>query len=92
MDAAGSAAKVVACAICGENVDAGKQAAAHAKALREIFEAVGRVAEAVDRQEADRLRAELEVLHDKQRANAERLIRLAASAKPAAAPAATVTP
>lgn len=86
VDAAGAAARVVACVICGESTDARAQAAKHAKALRDIFEAVSSVAEAVDPITVAKLRAELQASHERERAAAEKLLNIAARAKPVATP------
>lgn len=102
VDAAGRVAKVTSCAICNSSGGAVDQAAEHARALREIFDAIGDLAAVRDPVAVARIRAELAASQARERALAEQLLELAgapASPPPAApsgsglsAPPAPVSP
>ena len=84
LDVAATAAKEIACVICGENVGAREQAAKHTDARREIAEAVAVVAAAVNASEVDRIREALRASEERERVLFDRLVEIAKSAKPAA--------
>ena len=84
-------AHAAACAFCSateEGATAEDAAAAYSKALREVTEAIGRLAAAVDPEEVAALRAELAASQERERVLFARLAKLArrASAAPVAVP------
>lgn len=83
VDAAGRVAKVTSCAICNSGGGAVDQAAEHARALREIFDAIGDLAAARDPVTVARIRAELAASQARERALAEQLLELAGTPPPA---------
>lgn len=90
VDAAGRVAKVTSCAICNSSGGAVDQAAEHARALREIFDAIAELAAAKDPATVAKIRAELALSQARERALAEQLLELASAsavAPPAADPA-----
>lgn len=76
VDAAGAVAKVAACAICQSGAPVQDQAAEHAQALKEIFEAIARLAEVANPSEVARLRADAAELQARERLLTETLIKL----------------
>lgn len=90
VEAAGTVAKVAACTICGAASPSPIEIAdQHAKALRDITEAVARVAAERDAAETDAIRAELAASQARERLLTLRLLSLAG--RPATAPAATLS-
>ena len=82
-------AHTAACAFCeatGDGVAAEDAAAVYSKALREVTEAIGKLAAAVDPEEVAALRAELSASQERERLLFARMVALAKKAKaPAAA-------
>lgn len=91
-------AHAAACAYCSateEAATAEDAAAAYSKALREVTEAIGRLAAAVDPEEVAALRAELAASQERERVLFARMVALARKAPPATtatAPTPAATP